>query len=39
MKFVIAMMLSLTALTCTVAQAEDSSQRLQNLHQVHQQDK
>ncbi len=39
MKFVIAMLFSLSALTCTLAQAEDGSHRLQDLHQVHQQDK
>lgn len=37
MKFVIAILLSFSALTCTLAQAEDGSTRLNEFHQKHQQ--
>lgn len=35
MKFAIALMLSLTALTCTLAQAEDGSTRLHDFFEMH----
>jgi hypothetical protein len=38
MKYVIAVMLSLSALTFTLAQAEDGSSRLNEFHQMYQQD-
>ncbi|GGC90946.1 hypothetical protein GCM10007418_08280 [Halopseudomonas salina] len=37
MKIVFAILLSISALTCTLAQAEDGSERLRELHQMHQQ--
>ena len=37
MKFLVAIMLYLSALACTVAQAEDGSMRLSEFHQKHQQ--
>ncbi len=37
MKLIAAFILSLSALTCTLAQAEDGSTRLQDLHESRQQ--
>ncbi|MEH6490987.1 hypothetical protein [Halopseudomonas sp.] len=37
MKFAIALMLSLSALTCTLAQAENGSERLHEFFENHQQ--
>jgi|TARA_R110000850_G_scaffold416_2_gene2425 hypothetical protein len=37
MKLIIAIMLSLSALTCTLAQAEDGSTRLHDFHEMRQQ--
>lgn len=39
MKLFIAFMLSAAALTCSIAQAEDGSTRLQDFHEMHQQNK
>lgn len=39
MKLIIAIMLSVSAMTCTLAQAEDGSTRLNELHEMRQQAK